>query len=384
MADPTPSFQDIVDIGIAEAQDVRPSLVFADGDQSTAIVRAGAAMVDHVAGWFAGQIRAMFFNGAVDDELDSIIMDRLQMPRNPATGAYGSVTFTRAGSGAANTIVSGTQVTTPADATGAVSTYLTDYDIPYPSGAFSITAGATCALPGTGGNFAVTGSPVALAIVDALPDTSITATTTGFAGGNDVESDPHYLMRAVTRTLTERRATLQALEEGALEATGVTVSKAVEDTDTGLVTVRVSDDSGESTLEMQHLADVALEAWHAAGVYVAAQGMHASQLALHVTIIDYADGFDVGAASATIVTSVTNRLAGWRPGQELTLDELRVAVIAPYATQIYKIAFAYGANLATSGITLDGVALDPTADIVPADGKSIHLQSIAVHDGKGA
>lgn len=384
MADPTPSFDDILNIGIAEAQDARPSLVFADGDQATAIARAGAAMFDHVTGWFAGQIRANLFNGAVDDELDDIIMDRLQIPRDSAEAAYGTVTFVRSGSGTADTITSGTQVTTPADATGAVNTYLTDYDLPYPSGAFSLTATATCALAGKSGNYVPASSPAALSIVEALPDTSITATTTGFSGGNDVESDPHYLLRAVTHILAQRRATPQALEEGALEAQGVRIARTVEDTDTGLVTVKVSDASGTSTLEMEQRTNVALEDWRAAGVYVRAQGQSASQLILNVTIVDYVDGFDVGAASPAMIDSVTNRLSELLPGQVVTLDELRVAIIAPYATQVTKIAFSYGAGLLTSGITLDSVDLDPTLDITPADGKAIQLYSIAIHDGKAA
>src|SRR5208283_2161963 len=152
MADPTPSFADIEAIGQAEAQDVRPSLVFADGDQSTAIVRAGAAMFDHVVGWFAQKIRAMFFGGAVGDELDEIIMDCLGLARIPATAAYGSVTFARTGSGKAGVIASGTQTATAPDATGASSTYLTDHDLAYPSTQFSLTVAATCALAGPAGN----------------------------------------------------------------------------------------------------------------------------------------------------------------------------------------------------------------------------------------
>ena len=46
MADPTPSFNDVVAIGQAKAQELRPSLAFAPGDQSTAMARAGSAMFD--------------------------------------------------------------------------------------------------------------------------------------------------------------------------------------------------------------------------------------------------------------------------------------------------------------------------------------------------
>ena len=54
MALPTPSFNDIVAIGQSKAQEVRPSLAFAPGDQGTAMARAGSAMFDHCVGWMDG------------------------------------------------------------------------------------------------------------------------------------------------------------------------------------------------------------------------------------------------------------------------------------------------------------------------------------------
>lgn len=385
MADPTPSFADIEAIGQAEAQDVRPSLVFGDDDQSTAIVRAGSAMFDHVVGWFAQKIRAMFFGGAVGDELDEIIMDRLGLARIPATAAYGSITFARTGAGTGSGVVpSGNQESTKPDATGASQTYLTDYDLAFPAGAFSgLTVAATCATAGRAGNFDATTMDPAMSIVDALSDPSITATANGFAGGNDAQSDEDYMRAAVNLWLTQRRATLAALEEGVLEnVSGVAVAHAVEDEDTGIVSVRVADDDGLSTQEMVQDADVVLEDWRAAGVDVQAVGMHPSVLTLSISIVDYADGFDVAAATPTIVDSIVNRLSELRPGETLYLDMIRAACIAPYATQIYSIAF--------TSIVLDGgTALNPTADIVPPDGKAIKLHmtggvvdGVTIVDGK--
>ena len=380
---PTPSFSDLENIGKAEGQDVRPSLVFADGDQSTAVVRAGAAMFDHCVGWFADQIRQMFFGGATGDELDTIIMDRLQLLRTPATAAYGSITFARGASGATGVIDSGNQEATIPDATGASSTYTTDVDLSYPNTNFSLTVPATCATAGAAGNYDVGVMDPTMSILDALADPTITATSNGFAGGNYAESDEHYMFRAVNLSLTQRKATLAALEEGALSVTGVTVAHAVEDPDTGVVGVRVADDSGGSTAEMTQAVDVALEGWRAAGVYVDGVGMHATQLDLTVSIVDYAPGFDVAAASDTMADSVRSRMAGLRPGQAATLDEIRVAIMAPYATQIYKIAFATDATLTTTGIiTDDGLARDPTTDITPSNGQAIHLRSITFSDWK--
>jgi uncharacterized phage protein gp47/JayE len=395
MAATTPSFDDIVAIGIAEAQDVRPALVFADGDQSTAIVRAGAAMADHIVGWFAGQIRAMFFGGAVGDELDAIIMDRLALPRKAASAARGAVVFARAGAGSADSIPSGFQIATLPDATGQSQTYTTDSALAYPSGAFSLSVTATCSTEGTEGNYDINTQSPTLALIDAPPSstTAITATTTGFAGGNDAEDDNPYMLRAVNQILTQRRATLAALEEGALDSDAdIRVAHAVEDYDTGLVTVRVADEIGGSTREMEQLVSAALEDWRAAGIDVTVQGMHASQLALTITIVDYAPGFDVAAATSTMTDSLVARVNSLRPGQTATLDELRVAIIAPYATQIFKIAFGTGSIdtssgsfvLQISGIVLASTTLDATADIVPPDGQAIHLtaDNVTFIDGK--
>jgi uncharacterized phage protein gp47/JayE len=387
MAAATPSFNDLVAIGIAEAQDVRPALVFAKGDQSTAIVRAGAAMCDHVLGWFAGEIRKMFFGGAVGDELDTIIMDRTQIARIPASTAYGSIVFSRASSGTAETVPGGTQLATAPDATGATSTYLTDHDLAYPATSFSLSVAATCALAGPSGNLDAIAisdpSLLKLSIIDTLDDPAIEATSSGFAGGNDVESDEHYLQRVISSWLTQRGATLPALERGAFEVGGVAVAHAVENYETGIVTVKVADEAGGSTDEMEQAANVALKEWRAAGVDVQAKGQHPSLLNLTIWIVDYAPGFDVEAATPTMADSVVNRLAEMRPGETLYLDEIRTAVIAPYATQIYKIAFADPVWPHVSGVTLDGVALlDSTADIVPADGRAIHLRAITFVDAK--
>ena len=395
MAATTPSFNDIVAIGIAEAQDVRPALVFADGDQSTAIVRAGAAMCDYITGWFAGQIRAMFFAGAVGDELDAIVMDRLALPRGFATAAYGDVVFARAGAGAADSIPAGFQVATNPDATGTSQTYTTNSTLAYPDGQFTLTVAATCSVEGTDGNYDVNTQSPTLSLVDTPPSstTAITATTTGFAGGNDAEDDNAYLLRAVNQVLTERRATLAALEQGALDSdANIRVAHAVEDYDTGLVTVKIADELGESTREMEQLASAAMEDWRAAGIEVTVQGMHASQLQLQITIVDYEPGFDVGAATDTMTASLVARVNSLRPGQTATLDELRVAIMAPYSSQIRKIAFGTGTidtsgnwALSASGITLGGTLQnDATADIVPPDGQAIHLtaNNVAILDGK--
>jgi uncharacterized phage protein gp47/JayE len=384
MADATPSFDEIYAIGKAEAQAERPALTFLDGDQTTAVVRGGAAMVDHAIGWMAGEIRKMLYGGAVRDELDAIIMDRQNIPRTPATPARGDVWFQRSGAGSAGTIAAATELQGATDpSTGRKSSYTTDGALSYPSGAFTLKVTARCSASGKVGNLTPpSSSGTALTITTTLSDTSITAFTTGFAGGNDVETDTNYLFRAVNHFLTERRGTVAALEEGALEAEGVAVAHVVEDRETGLVEVRVADSTGESTLEMTYRAVVALETWRAAGVSAEARGMHAAQLQLTIYIMEYAPGFSVEAAAPTIIASVTNRCGETPPGQTLTLDTVRTAIIGPYATQITKIAFAN--PLGQSGIVLDGTAVDYAADIKPDDGKAIHLVDggVTIVDGK--
>ena len=74
-----PSFQDILDVGQAEAQTRRPDLAFNDGDISEAFCHAGAAMSDAVLGYAIQAVADTYFGLATGDELTAVIMDKLNL-----------------------------------------------------------------------------------------------------------------------------------------------------------------------------------------------------------------------------------------------------------------------------------------------------------------
>ena len=355
MSQPAPTFADLVEIAIAEAQDVRPSLSFNDGDVSEAMVHAGAAMFDHVVAELEGGIRRLFFGGAHGPDLDEVIMDRLRLERIKAVAATGNITFRRETAGTAGVIPAGTQVATPMDRDGRRKVYTLTTGLPYDTGPFVVTGAAAAAIPGRDGACA---GPVSMAILTDLGDPNISASTDGFAGGRDEESDGLYLVRAVDSWKGSSRGSLRDLERGALENTGATSARVVEDINSGIVTVMVADQSGESTSALEYEVRKNLEGWRAAGSLVQVRSGDAAQLELTCHITKYAAGFCVEAAAPVIADSITNRVNSLRVGQDLTLDMLKTAAIVPFASEIYAVEFAAvlddvevssGANIRSKG-----------------------------------
>ena len=248
-------------------------------------------------------------------------------------------------------------------------------DLTVSSGNFSTTAAAHSSDFGTGGNRR--GDGTQLKATAALFDPVIVCTNTGgMAGGTSSESDEDYVARAIGYWLTQRRGTLQAIEQGALEVPGVTVAHAIDDTATGLCMLYVSDGDGNSTLQMEHLARAAMEVWRAAGVPVTIIGGQRAGVTLSISIDEYSVGFDVAAAAQTISDSITNRVNSLKLNRVLRLDSIVASAIAPYAQDITDISIV--------AIAINGVAQPIDQDIV-APGKLIRLDAtVTVIDGGAA
>ena len=367
-----PSFSDNVALIISEVQTARPELTFRDGDVTMAFAHANAAMFDAGIAYMARALRALYFGTATGTDLDTIIMDRLQLPRIQGTQAYGQLTFNRA-SGPFGTISAGTQFNLPMLPDGTVPSYTTDVDISFLSGAIAnATVLATCTEYGVAGDRA--GDATALTPASSLFDSSIVVTNPGgMAGGNDSETDEDYKARAVQNWQTQIRATLAAIETGALTVTGVSVAKCTEDQITGLCTCFVSDSNGNSTPQMCYLVRVALEAWRAAGVNIAVSGGLRGGITLSISIDSYADGFDVTAAAQQIKDSITTRCNRLQVGDDFTLDSIIAAAISPFPQDITKVHVA--------SVVVNSVAQDATEDISGA-GLLLRIDSITVVDGQ--
>ncbi len=91
-----PSFNDLLDQGLAEAQSRRPDLSFAEGDITEAMLHASGTMADASIRFAGMKFRETFLDGASGQALDTLVSDRYGLNRHPATAAQVSVTFTRA------------------------------------------------------------------------------------------------------------------------------------------------------------------------------------------------------------------------------------------------------------------------------------------------
>ena len=367
----TPSDQDLLDAGIAEAQARRTDLAFNDGDVSEAFCHAGMAMASAVLGSLLQQVADTYFGLAEGDALDTTIEDKTGITRNPADYAHVTLTIARAGAGAAGTLDAGKTVGTDPDDEGDQIVFELDDPVTIPTTSFSTTVDATSLTTGKDGNVL---AGTLTKWMTAPFDATITVTNVGLAaGGADKESDDDYRRRGAAAWITQRRGTLKALEQGALEVTGVASAVATEDPDTGIVTVSIADQSGGSNIKLVYEVQVNLEEWRAAGSVVTVVGGLPAVIDMNIEITEHTDGFDIATASTAIVASVTRLLNDLRRGEIGYLDAIKAAVIAPYSEFIKKMTFT-SIRSTTDTVTTE---LSTTSDIDPA-GKAIRAGTITV------
>lgn len=333
-----PSFQDLLDVGMAEAAARRPDLTFADGDISLAMLHAGAAMSEAVLQYAAQGIRDTYFSGARGDALTVAVEDKLALTRAAASSAIGSVRFTRpTTAGGAGTIAEGTQVATTYDSSGARQVYETVAAVSVGGGDLYVNAQVQAVAAGTSGNVAI---GKVTTIVDQLFDASFTVTNpAALAGGATEESDEAYRARAAAWWQTQRRATLAALEQGALEVDGVRTAVAVEDAANAYVALYIADENGDCSAELLQNVRANLENWRAAGIDVQVFASQAATLTLAIQIDEWADGFSPEAGAVAIADSVTTRINKLGSRSIMRLDSIVAAVIAPFPDEIYDVSF---------------------------------------------
>lgn len=367
----TPSDQDLLDVGIAEAQTRRPDLAFNPGDVTEAFCHASMAMAGAVLGSLLQQVADTYFGLAEGDALDTTIEDKTGITRNPADYAHVTLTIARAAAGAAGTLDAGKTVGTDPDDDGDKIVFALDAAVTVPTTSFLSTVAATAINVGVSGNV-LEGT---LENWETAPfDATITVTNVELAaGGADKESDDDYRRRGAAAWITQRRGTLKALEQGALEVTGVASAVATEDPDTGIVTVSIADQNGGSNMRLVYLVQENLEDWRAAGSVVTVAGGLPAVIDMNIEITEATEGFDVTSASPAIVASVTRLLNDLRRGEIGYLDAIKAAVIAPYSEFIKKVTFT-AIQSTTSSVT---TALSTTSDIDPA-GKAIRAGTITV------
>lgn len=338
-----PSFDEIFTIGKAEAILKRPGLGIRVGDIAEMLLAGAAAMADRVIGWFADRTAATFLDGATGDDLTQLAADHWGIQRRGATKAVGTVTFTRASADATSqTIGIGSTVATARDSQGNdvqfVTTAAASWGISQ-NGTRTVTVEAV--VEGISGN--LSGGNLITRLVSTSPAGGIYTITasTQPAGGSEIEIDSELRDRVRLYPSTLRRGTLGALEYGAKSTSTIAVAKAsaVQDT-TGLVTVYVSDASGNSTGTPKQVqastvddgtmtAKVAVELynWAAAGALVNVTG-GAIQVVNITVAISVRLGVDVTQLITNIQGSISSRVNRLNIGDTLYLSDIVTAVKA--------------------------------------------------------
>lgn len=365
-----PSFADLLLVGQAEAQARRPDLVFADGDITEAQLHGAAAMTDAGIRFSAQAFRDTFLDGARGDALTALVDDHLNIQRKEASQSQVIVSWSRTTSGPGGTIPNGSTVATVFDATGETVEFTTDSDFIVGAGLNGpFLIACTAVLAGRTGNVAA-GAITRLIDQPAFdPNFSIT-NTAGAAGGNDEESDEDLRTRAREFFLTLRRGTIAALEFGAKRVLTVAIAKAIEDTTTGITTVRVSDSDGGSTQQMINDVLTELEDWRCAGSLVNVEGGNRVEVSMSITITAKRDGFSVEQAESQMEEAIIARAAKLRSGETLFLDTVKGAVTAVFPDDVLA--------LTIDTIVVDGVPLLPVQDVVPVGAGVIRVTGVAV------
>ena len=321
-----PSFDDLIEQFIAEAQAQRATLRFDDGNVTEAMAHGAGAMADVVLRYAAQGIKETFLDGCKGDVLTARVDDRYNIQRDPTTKATVTLRFQRTSGGAGGTIDAGTTVATGQDADGNEVRFTTDGPLIVGAGVngpFDIAA--TCTVDGPSGNVR---EGTLTRIVDDVFDVTFTVTNLARAGGGNLEeSDPQLKNRARNFWLSLRRGTLAALETGALQVASVRIAKAVEDPVTGVVTLVVSDEDGNSTAQMVSDVETEIENWRAPPGVVNVVG--GTPLLVDVAgTMDVDAGVDRAVLAPLVNAAIAARMKKQRQGELLHLDSIKAAGIA--------------------------------------------------------
>lgn len=338
-----PSFDDLLNIGKAEAILKRPGLGIRVGDIAEMLLAGAAAMADRLIGWFAERVAATFLDGATGDDLTQLAADHWAIQRREATKAVGTVTFTRASADA--TIQSfpiGTTVATARDSQGNDIQFVTTQAASWASSTNGDrTVNTEAVVAGVSGNLSAANLITRIISTPPAGGTYTITASTQPAGGSEEETDEELRDRVRLYPSTLRRGTLGALEYGAKSVSSIAVAKAsaVQDA-TGLVTVYVSDASGNSTGTTKEVspstvddgtmtAKVAVElySWACGGALVNVTGGSVQTVNITVTIAVKL-GVDVAQLITDIQNSIDARVNKLNIGETLYLSDIMSAVKA--------------------------------------------------------
>ena len=324
-----PSWQDIYDLGRYVLQVRRPTMVVNQGDVSEGFIAGAATMVDASIGANAAKFRATYLDGAEDDDLTAEASDR-GTDRFQGVRSIGTVTLTRVSTAfGAGTLPAGFTVSSEPDETGAFSTYTFNTPVVWGGLDTTKTVNVTCTLDGPQGD-ATPGTVTRMTAGDvgAPFDPTITVTNAArFVGGANQESDEDLRARTKGNFKDQVRGTESAVITGAKTIPQVKRAADITDADTGVVTLYVSDASGNSNAAMVAAVEAVMPDWIPIDSIVNVVGADLLVQAIDISLAVRA-GTDVAVIIDQVRKSIVSRLNLLNPGETLEREFISAAALA--------------------------------------------------------
>lgn len=338
-------------------QRISRAAIFTEGTDINIILAASSAMADEGTRHLAMRLAALYLDSAEGEDLDRLVADRFspELVRKQTEKAVVDLQFSRPippSNGAPVTFNIGRKFST---ASG------TEYEmISVASLALNSTgpvAGrAQAVLAGTAGN-AEAGTITQFVGPNEDPNVIVTNLEPA-SGGRDVESDESFRNRAREFYNTARRATISAIEFGALTVSGVVSASAIEETDTdglptGRVYLSIADNEGRANTALKDAVLQALREWRAAGIIVTVLMSQPSFQNIWYQV-GFRDNIDQRNAINQLKALTVNAVNLLAPG-----EVLERAMLFALAKSVPGL------------IVLDGALLAPLGDVFPAPDQTI-------------
>lgn len=341
----------------SRATRISPEAISTPGTDINIIIAACSAMADEATRHLALRMAALYLDSAEGEDLDRLVQDRFSptVVRKQAAPAVVDVTFSRAippSAGLSGVINVGTKVRTEQG-----TEFTLTQAVGFPSGSTGpVSARAQAVRSGVGGNV---DAGTIVQFVQTPFDNVITVTNAEPAsGGTDVETDEALRERARDFFSSARRATLTAIEFGALSVDGVQSATAIELIDdlgfpTGYVQLYITDVNGQANTALSDAVRTELLEWRAAGIVVDVLTTTPLFIDIEYTV-SFAAGTDTKAAIEALKS----------------LTVATVNVLAPREILLRSMLFALARSIPGT-IVRDNAVTTPTGDLEPTTGQVI-------------
>ena len=354
-----PSRRDLFAVGrrslnISPTPRINPSVADIKGSDLNLVLGSQSLMGEEIVASLASCMLGLWVETATGAALDRVAFDRYGLTRFPATPARIDLLLFRSAPGAGGTYSAGSRVQTTEG-----TQFSLDVDAVFAPSGLSRAVTGTALVAGPGGNAAVN-AVTQFTDQSFAPNLLQVTNPTSAAGGADAESDAAFRGRIRDFFPTVRRATLGAIEFGALQVPGVSVARATEITNingfpAAFVQLVIADANGTSTGALNTAVANSLLEFRALGIPVEVLGgVLLTPSPLIQWRVAFEAGIDQSVAAAQIRAVTVASASNLGPGEPL-----------------YRSALFAAARTVNGAIISDSSLLQPIGDIVPTDPNTI-------------